>query len=84
MVVMKFGGTSVANCEAVSRIIKIVESRLAEKPVVVVSALSQVTDLLYDVCEKASKQNITEVEMLLQQLQAKHVEMCEEIGRAHV
>ena len=39
MVVMKFGGTSVANEEAITRTIKIVGTKLAEKPIVVVSAL---------------------------------------------
>ena len=44
---MKFGGTSVANFEAITRAIFIVGGRLDKKPVVVVSALSKVTDLLY-------------------------------------
>ena len=46
MIVMKFGGTSVANFEAITRTIFIVGSKLDQKPVVVVSALSKVTDLL--------------------------------------
>ena len=33
MVVMKFGGTSVANEEAISRTISIVEGKLSEKPI---------------------------------------------------
>ena len=37
---MKFGGTSVANCEAITRTIGIIESKLEKKPVVVVSAVS--------------------------------------------
>ena len=40
MRVMKFGGTSVANFEAITRAIFIVGGRLDKKPVVVVSALS--------------------------------------------
>lgn len=46
MIVMKFGGTSVANCEAINRTIDIVKGKLQQKPVVVVSALSKVTDTL--------------------------------------
>ena len=38
---MKFGGTSVANFEAITRAIFIVGGRLDKKPVVVVSALSR-------------------------------------------
>ena len=47
MIVMKFGGTSVANKEAIQRAISIVHGRLDQRPVVVVSAMSKVTDSLY-------------------------------------
>ena len=49
MIVMKFGGTSVANAEAIKRTIEIVRSRLDKKPIVVVSALAKVTDALYNI-----------------------------------
>ncbi|MBI2678424.1 MAG: lysine-sensitive aspartokinase 3 [Candidatus Koribacter versatilis] len=46
MIVMKFGGTSVEDAAAITRAMKIVEPRLGEKPVVVVSAMAKVTDQL--------------------------------------
>jgi aspartate kinase len=46
MIVMKFGGTSVQDAQAIDRISAIVRGRLAEKPVVVVSALAKITDQL--------------------------------------
>jgi aspartate kinase len=46
MIVMKFGGTSVEDAAAIDRAACIVRERLAEKPVVVVSALAKVTDQL--------------------------------------
>ena len=46
MLVMKFGGTSVEDAKAIDRAASIVKSRLSEKPVVVVSAMSKVTDQL--------------------------------------
>jgi len=49
MIVMKFGGTSVQDAAAIDRAAAIVRGRLAEKPVVVVSALSKVTDALLGV-----------------------------------
>jgi aspartate kinase len=49
MIVMKFGGTSVQDTAAIDRAAAIVRGRLAEKPVVVVSALSKVTDALLGV-----------------------------------
>lgn len=46
MIVAKFGGTSVADAEAIRRLAGIVRSRAAAGPVVVVSALARVTDAL--------------------------------------
>ena len=43
---MKFGGTSVEDATAIDRIAGIVKGRLAERPYVVVSAMSKVTDTL--------------------------------------
>lgn len=46
MIVMKFGGTSVQDSEAIETACKIVQGRLDRKPVVVVSAMAKVTDTL--------------------------------------
>src|SRR2546423_962664 len=46
MIVMKFGGTSVEDAKAIERTAAIVKGRLAQKPVVVVSAMAKVTDQL--------------------------------------
>ena len=46
MIVMKFGGTSVQDAKAIDRVAQIVQGRLADRPVVVVSALAKVTDSL--------------------------------------
>ncbi|HEY6968255.1 MAG TPA: lysine-sensitive aspartokinase 3 [Candidatus Angelobacter sp.] len=46
MIVMKFGGTSVQDAEAIDRAAAIVRERLPEVPVVVVSALAKMTDQL--------------------------------------
>jgi aspartate kinase len=46
MIVMKFGGTSVQDAKAIERAAAIVKARLAQKPVVVVSAMAKVTDQL--------------------------------------
>jgi aspartate kinase len=43
---MKFGGTSVQDAKAIERAAQIVQGRLADGPVVVVSAMSKVTDSL--------------------------------------
>lgn len=46
MLVMKFGGTSVQDAKAIDRIASIVKGRLAQHPVIVVSAMAKVTDQL--------------------------------------
>ena len=46
MIVMKFGGTSVQDATAIDRAAQIVRGRLSEDPIVVVSAMSKVTDQL--------------------------------------
>jgi aspartate kinase len=51
---MKFGGTSVEDAHAFVRVARIVGARRAERPVVVVSAMSRVTDALLACVETAS------------------------------
>src|SRR6266702_3033680 len=46
MIVMKFGGTSVMDAAAIDRTAQIVKGRLPRRPMVVVSAMSRVTDAL--------------------------------------
>jgi aspartate kinase len=46
MIVMKFGGTSVESREAIERVAGIVRDRLAERPIVVVSAMGKTTNKL--------------------------------------
>ena len=79
MIVMKFGGTSVANFEAITRTIFIIGGRLDQKPVVVVSALSKVTDLLYKIAEAAASRNLPETKELLGQLRQRHIDLASEL-----
>jgi aspartate kinase len=55
MIVMKFGGTSVADAEAIGRMAAIVGGRLEEKPVVVASAMAGVTDQLLAMARAAGQ-----------------------------
>lgn len=52
-IVMKFGGTSVGDTQAIERVVSIVRQRLTEKPVVVVSAMARVTDQLLEMARAA-------------------------------
>ena len=79
MLVMKFGGTSVANFEAITRTIFIIGGKLDKKPVVVVSALSKVTDLLYRISDAAASRNEAETRGLLAQLRKRHTDLAGEL-----
>ena len=79
MIIMKFGGTSVANFEAITRTIFIIGGRLDQKPVVVVSALSKVTDLLYRISDAAASKDLPQTRELLSQLRQRHIDLTEEL-----
>ena len=79
MIIMKFGGTSVKDCEAICRVISIVRGRMAEKPLVVVSALSKVTRLLCSIAEEAEARHGEEAGSLLASLRERHVSLAEEL-----
>ena len=76
---MKFGGTSVANKEAIQRAISIVRGRLDQRPVVVVSAMSKVTDSLYRIAGEAAAQHEAEIASLLDQLRNRHIDTASEL-----
>ena len=46
MIIMKFGGTSVGNAERIANAANIVKSCIRKKPIVVVSAVTKITDAL--------------------------------------
>ncbi|MBK9164256.1 MAG: lysine-sensitive aspartokinase 3 [Acidobacteria bacterium] len=53
--VMKFGGTSVGDVAAFERVVHVVSSQIERRPVVVVSAMTKVTDALLAAFETAKK-----------------------------
>ena len=81
---MKFGGTSVANAEAIKRTIEIVRSRLDKKPIVVVSALAKVTDALYNISYAAENCNLAEASDIIEKLRIRHFKLAYELlGSLH-
>ena len=53
MIVMKFGGSSVANAERIKHVASIIKAYKDKKPVVVLSAMGDTTDHLLDAADKA-------------------------------
>jgi aspartate kinase len=72
MIVMKFGGSSVQDATAIRRVASIVESRLSEQPLVVVSAMGGVTDKLVQVAQAAARKELASVRSLLDEIRARH------------
>jgi aspartate kinase len=72
---MKFGGTSVKDPAAITRLAGIVRSkRTGQGPVVVVSALSKVTDQLVAITESALKGETGAITTAIEKLRERHVE----------
>jgi aspartate kinase len=71
MIVMKFGGTSVQDAAAIEQVIAIIRSRLARRPIIVVSAMAQITDTLVQCAQLARDGNETETQKLIQDILAK-------------
>ncbi len=80
MKVLKFGGTSVANSENIKKIENVIYSSLKEDNniIVVVSALSGITDKLHTVGLKASVGN-SEYQKDLRKIEEQHYTVCREL-----
>src|SRR5688572_12474529 len=63
MILMKFGGTSVGSSKTIETVYELVRAALPRQPVVVVSAHSGVTDMLFELAQGAplGKTDITHV-----------------------
>lgn len=78
-IVMKFGGTSVESAEAIRRVAGIVRERLDRRPVVVLSAMAQVTDQLLEAARAAAAGDEAGALDRLALIEARHVQVAEEL-----
>ena len=76
---MKFGGTSVGDVAAFQRVVDIVSSQTAKRPVVVVSAMTKFTDALLSAFETARKGDATAAFDSLEPHFARHAEVVESL-----
>ncbi|MFI5347331.1 MAG: aspartate kinase [Elusimicrobiota bacterium] len=76
MIVMKFGGSSVAGAEKISRVAGIVRARLASKPVLVVSAFRGTTDDLLALAREALNGDVSRLEAIAR----RHRDAAAELG----
>src|SRR5688572_23385914 len=83
MVVQKFGGTSVADPDAIRRLIEIVRAAHARDgrgPAVVVSAMSGVTDALLQIAAAAGSGHHEDALSRVEQLRARHLAAARELA----
>src|ERR1044071_1869752 len=84
MVVQKFGGTSVADPDAVRRLIEIARAareRDGRGPVLVVSAMSKVTDALLNIAAEAGAGKTDSALTHVERLRDRHLEMARALAR---
>lgn len=62
MIIMKFGGASVSDAPAMQNVVSIIKQYLDRKPVVVVSAMSGITNLLEKSIQLAAKQDSKKIQ----------------------
>jgi aspartate kinase len=72
MIVMKFGGTSVGDGAAISRVTEIVRTRRERQPVVVVSAMAGVTDRLLVAARLAGEGDLRAALSVAHELRERH------------
>ncbi len=83
MIVVKFGGTSVGDADAIARTASIVRGRLDRQPVVVVSALAGTTNRLIEVTQHAADGQLIVALSMLEELRARHFAAIEELLGGH-
>lgn len=79
MIVLKFGGSSLESPEAVERVCGIVADRVAQKPVVVVSAFGKTTNRLLEAATTAAAGNSSTARQILARLRDYHTNLAEAV-----
>ena len=77
MIVVKFGGTSVGDAEAIQRAASIVASRRERRPIVVVSAMAGVTNSLLDLAEQSARGQLIGAIRAVEGLRERHMKQAE-------
>jgi len=79
MLVMKFGGTSVQDAAAMRNAVEIVSSRLDRAPIVVVSAMARVTDMLLRIAEAAKVRRLDNALAMIEEVRDRHLTTASEL-----
>src|SRR5574341_2161409 len=77
MIIMKFGGTSLGGADRIKNAAYLIRSNLKKKPIVVVSAVSKVTDSLIQL---ANQTDLSERNQILENIKSRHFKILEKLG----
>jgi aspartate kinase len=80
MIVMKFGGTSVEDAAAIRRLVSIVRRHLYRQPVVVVSAMSKITNTLLECAKFAARGDRETLDAKLGEIKDRHFAAADELA----
>lgn len=81
MIVVKFGGTSVGDADAIRRATDVVASRARRSPVVVVSAASGTTTELLALADQAARGQLIGALRSVEHIRERHFQMCDALLR---
>jgi aspartate kinase len=82
MIVVKFGGTSVGDADAIERAASIVRDRASRRPLVVVSALGGATNALLAIADQAAEGQLIAAIRGVETLRDRHLQTAERLLRA--
>ena len=82
MIVCKFGGTSVQDAEALTRLAEIIKERRDRKVIVVASAMGKTTNGLLEAAYSAARGERDRARQLLRELEEKHSSEAQKLGIA--
>ncbi|MBN1566254.1 MAG: lysine-sensitive aspartokinase 3 [Acidobacteria bacterium] len=82
MIVCKFGGTSVQDAEAMTRLAQIISARCKQQPIIVASAMGKTTNQLLEVAQTAAKGKRQEALDLLAKIKERHLREAQKLGIA--
>ncbi|MBK5256594.1 MAG: aspartate kinase, partial [Vicinamibacteria bacterium] len=81
-IVLKFGGSSVADAACIRRVAQIAKEALGRSPVVVLSAMGKTTDALFAAAQTAERGDTEAALVGLRDIVATHGEACSELWKA--
>ena len=79
MIVVKFGGTSVGDAEAIERAASIVLTKRERHPIVVVSAMAGVTNALLAIAEQSARGQLIGAIRSVEGLRERHMQEAERL-----